>query len=127
MPHVLVVEDDDAIRSLVRAVLEDAGCTSEGATNGASALELRGRAQFDVGVVDLRMPVMGGVEFYLELRRLGDSLPVILLSGERDLVATARRLGVGWLKKPFDPDELVHRVLKAARRQESSQPGPGAT
>lgn len=112
-PRVLVVDDDAALRSLVIATLQDVGCSTASAEDGAIALTLLERCQFDVAVVDVSMPVMGGVEFHRELRRLGHSLPTILLSADPQLPSVARDLGVAAaIAKPFDADHLARVVLE---------------
>ena len=128
-PRVLVVDDDAALRSLVIAVLEDVGCSTASAENGAVALTVLARCQFDVAVVDVTMPVMGGIEFHRELHRLGRTLPMILLSAELRLMPIARDLGVAAaIAKPFDPDHLARVVLEvyvASRGPDSADSAQG--
>ena len=129
-PRVLVVEDDAALRSLVIAVLEDVGCSTASAENGAIALAILERCRFDVAVVDVSMPVMGGIEFQRELRRRGHILPTILLSADPRLTPIARELGVAAaLAKPFDPDQLARVVLEvyAASRETDADTARGET
>ncbi len=117
-PRVLVVDDDGAVRTLIKAVLDDAGCATETAEHGAAGLSLLQECRFDVAVVDIGMPVMDGLTFYRELQQRGLVLPTLLLSAERDLPHIARELGVdGWLSKPFDPDALVGSVLELHHRR----------
>ena len=112
-PRVLVVDDDAALRSLVIATLQDVGCSTASAEDGAVALTILERCQFDVAVVDVSMPVMGGVEFHRELQRRGHSLPTILLSADPQLALAARDLGVAAaIATPFDADHLARVVLE---------------
>jgi CheY-like chemotaxis protein len=120
MPEILVVEDDDAIRSLVAEVLEDDGYAVREATNGAEALEVLREARPDLIVLDLMMPVMDGWTFVNECRRMEwcGEVPILVTSASHDLPRTAeqlRSMGVRTcLAKPFDVDGLLALVQRYA-------------
>ena len=120
MTHILVVEDDDAIRGLVSEVLRDDGYQVREATNGAEALETVRETRPDLIVLDLMMPVMNGWTFLEECRRtdMCAEIPVVVTSASHDLPRTADRLrmmGVRTcLAKPFDVDGLLALVERYA-------------
>ena len=120
MPEVLVVEDDDAIRSLVAEVLQDDGYAVREATNGAEALEVLREARPDLIVLDLMMPVMDGWTFVSECQRMDwcGEVPILVTSASHDLPRTAeqlREMGVKTcLAKPFDVDGLLALVQRYA-------------
>jgi CheY-like chemotaxis protein len=120
MTHILVVEDDDAIRGLVSEVLRDDGYQVREATNGAEALETVRETRPDLIVLDLMMPVMNGWTFLEECRRTDScaEVPVVVTSASHDLPRTADRLremGVRTcLAKPFDLDGLLALVERYA-------------
>ena len=129
MPDILVVEDDDAIRTLVAEVLEDDGYRVREATNGAEALERLREERPDLIVLDLMMPVMDGWTFVNECRRLRwcGEVPIVVTSASHDLPRTAeqlRSLGVrNCLAKPFELDgllELVERYAPPAGAERSA-------
>lgn len=82
-PHVLVVDDDESARAVVKKALATAGMRVEEAVNGQAALDRVASGLPSLIVLDLMMPVMDGFEFIRELRKLdgGNAVPVIILSG----------------------------------------------
>jgi CheY-like chemotaxis protein len=128
MPEVLVVEDDDAIRSLVAEVLQDDGYAVREATNGAEALEVLREARPDLIVLDLMMPVMDGWTFVSECQRMDwcGEVPILVTSASHDLPRTAeqlREMGVRTcLAKPFDVDGLLALVQRYAPLSDSATP-----
>ena len=115
--HVLVVDDEAAIRIQLEESLQEAGYEVQGAGDGAEAAELALRHSFDLCLSDIRMPSMGGLEL---LKRLGETSPetmFILMTafGGLDSAIDALRLGaVDYLVKPFEHDELIAKVERLA-------------
>lgn len=108
---VLIVDDDAAVRRMLRLTLIASGFEVELAENGVAALESIGRHEPDAVILDLEMPEMDGRTFYRELRDRGVEIPVLIVSayGAR---AAGRELGTPALDKPFNPDELVKTVRR---------------
>jgi CheY-like chemotaxis protein len=110
---VLIVEDEPAVRRVMRIALELAGCTVHEASNGEEALELVHRLGRDVDLViaDLLMPRASGTTLANALRRMQPELPVLFVSGASDtdlkriLGRTPADEEVLW--KPFTPEQLV--------------------
>lgn len=116
---VLVVDDDDAIRTLISRVLKRAEYDIFVAANGSEALsQLRTRAITTV-VLDLMMPVMSGFEVLEYLRTHDDAgtpaVVVVSAAGERDLESIHSPLVRAVLRKPFDLTELLAAVEKAGQ------------
>jgi CheY-like chemotaxis protein len=111
---ILVVDDSRVLRELMRILLEGSGYAVACAANGQEALDHLLRADTpDVIVLDLLMPVMDGWVFRGHQRCLPglDSIPVILLSVERNLAEHAFALGAArYLRKPFDPADLLAAI-----------------
>lgn len=121
---VLVVDDDDAIRTLISRVLLRADFDVAQAGNGSEALaKLRAR-RFQTVVLDLMMPVMSGFEVVEYLRTNDDAgapcIVVVSAAGERDLQSITSPLVRSVLRKPFDLPELLAAVEKCARDNEGS-------
>ncbi len=115
---VLVVDDDDAIRTLISRVLSRADYEVAQAGNGSEALaKLRTRAYRTV-VLDLMMPVMSGFELVDYLRDHDDAgapcIVIVSAAGERDLQSITSPLVKSVLRKPFDLPELLAAVEKCA-------------
>jgi len=120
--QVLVVDDDHDIRDTLRELLEIEGLRVVSAANGREALQrLRNGVRPDVILLDLMMPEMSGWEFRGE--QLSDpciaDIPVVLLSATPDVRKTAHELrAAGWVRKPFDLDELLELVQERSRKPE---------
>ena len=114
-PTVLVVEDEDPLRSAIRRLLQTEGYTVLEAHNGANALELlTGTEPGGVQLVltDLRMPVMDGRQLAAALARVRPSLPIIFMSGFTAQLLDMRLVSphLAFLAKPFRNDELLATI-----------------
>lgn len=116
--RVLVVDDEADVRDIASGVLARAGHTVDVASDGSEAVGLvRANPEgFDLILIDLTMPRMGGVEAIAEIRALGCNVPILVMSGyDRD--ETASRLDghevAGFVSKPFTPDTLRSAIRNA--------------
>jgi len=112
--HIMVVEDDEAIRETLAEVLEGEGYGVTRAANGAEALEqLHESGRADLILLDLMMPVMDGWELRARLRSDPKyaAIPVVVVSAHHAVAGQADGLGVqAWLAKPFDIDHLLGTI-----------------
>jgi PAS domain S-box-containing protein len=118
--RVLVVDDDDAMRQVVRRSLHRAELDVIEAADGAAALALQREAEPTVAVVDIDLPDTTGLELMAELRRCDPDLPVILLTGAASEEDRVRGLVSGaddFVVKPFSGPELAARVFAVSRRR----------
>ena len=118
---VLVVDDDDAIRTLISRVLLRADFDVAQAGNGSEALAKLRMRPFRTVVLDLMMPVMSGFELVDYLRDHDDCgapcIVIVSAAGERDLQSITSPLVKSVLRKPFDLPELLAAVEKCATDQ----------
>lgn len=117
--RVLVVEDDPVSRKLIAAAVTPQGFVIEPAENGEDALELAKIYDFDIAIVDLRLPDMDGGEVVRRMRNANLATPVLMLSGVDDRREKVRTLVCGaddYLTKPFDATELTARLQAIVRR-----------
>lgn len=119
-PHsILVVDDDDAIRTLVRRVLTRAGYRVSEAADGEFAIERLAGARFDAVVLDLMMPRKDGFEVlsymreHLETRRC---VIVMSAASEKTIGLVDDALVIHALRKPFDLDALLAAIQDCVRR-----------
>lgn len=116
--HILVVDDDKRLRSLLQRFLRDSGFFVSGAKDAEEArLQLK-QYKFDLLIVDVMMPNETGFEFLEKLRTEND-IPVIMLTamGETEDRITGLEKGADdYLPKPFEPQELVLRIKSILRR-----------
>jgi len=117
MARILVIDDDDEIRSMLERMLRSAGHEVVVAANGREGLEKYRANPADLVLTDIYMPVKEGLETIIELHRNFPDLPIIAMSGKPaggTMLAMASRLGtVAILQKPFSLEELLRTVEKA--------------
>ena len=121
-PSVLVVDDDEDLRTIIQDVLEDQGFAVATAANGREALDmlLRGEAAPALILLDLTMPVMDGWAFRREQQQVPRlaQIPVVLFSGDPDVDDAALSLNAAaTMTKPLRLDGLVTLVDQLARRR----------
>jgi len=122
---VLVIDDDEDARLLVRTLLEKRGYGVREACDGLEALEvMRSSGPVDLVVVDLDMPRMDGLEFMWELRGTPEwsHIPAIVVTGERDEQLEVSMMEEGaddYVRKPLDPRLFLARVRATIRRAEA--------
>src|SRR3989441_12581536 len=120
-PHVLVVEDDEATRGALRALLGDAGYVCDEASDGERAVAAMRDARFDLVLLDLGLPGMSGADLHRQVRQDPRTrfLPIVFLTAHSDRQAKLEQLEAGaedFITKPYDADELLARVGAAVRR-----------
>lgn len=116
---ILVVDDDRAVREALRRALTLAGYDVQLADGGAQALELVAQALPDAVVLDLGMPDIDGLEVCRRLRRLGNRVPILILTARDAVADRIDGLDVGaddYMVKPFDIGELGARLRALLRR-----------
>ena len=116
---VLVVDDEEYIRDLVRTALSFSGFEVAVAADGVSALNEVQRLQPDLIILDINMPGFDGFEVVRRLRDAGDPTPVIFLTARdsaEDKLSGFTKGGDDYVTKPFSLEELVARVEAVLRR-----------
>lgn len=119
-PHVLVVDDDPEIRSLVKEYLEEEGFRVTTAGNGTQMREALETDPVDLVILDVRLPGESGLDLALELRQASE-IPIIMLSQKDDVVDRVAGLELGaddYVPKPFHLRELLARIRSLIRRSE---------
>jgi len=121
LPPVLVVDDDDVLCEVMATSLRHAGYQVRTAENGIDALYSMEAEQPSVLILDLRMPLLNGLELAEEMRTWDVRVPVIVVSGANpDVGATAQQIGAAdFLSKPFDLNELIDKVDRLVRPPKS--------
>ncbi len=116
--QILVVDDEDRIRRLLRMYLEREGFGIEEAENGEIAMELALKKDYDLILLDLMLPGMDGLDVCEEIRKK-KATPVIMLTARGEETNRVEGFEAGtddYVVKPFSPRELVHRVKAVLRR-----------
>ena len=118
-PHLLVVDDDERIRSLLQQFLVQDGYLISTAENAEQARILLSGIEFDLIILDVMMPGQDGISFAGELRNLGNNIPILLLTARGETEDRIKGLEAGaddYLPKPFEPKELLLRINAILRR-----------
>ncbi|MEQ8557254.1 MAG: response regulator transcription factor [Henriciella sp.] len=118
-PHILVVDDDDRIRSLLKQYLEKLDYRVTVAASPATARKLLATLDFDLAILDIMMPGETGLELLQSVRTNGLKTPVLLLTARGETADRIEGLKAGaddYLAKPFEPEELSLRVGAILRR-----------
>jgi DNA-binding response OmpR family regulator len=120
MPNILIVEDDPAVRDVLKIALEREGMLVEAVGNGETALKLfRSLDVLDLVVLDIMLPDIDGITLCQEFRRSSD-VPIIMLTareGERNVVLGLEVGADDYVIKPASPAEVVSRVRANLRRR----------
>ena len=120
MSRILVIDDEDVIRALVREILETAGHETTGAESVERALALLEDHEFDLVVSDVIMPGLSGLELLDAVQSRRASLPVVLITGAGtyDTLSQALTRGAaGLVTKPFSHAELQAAVADTLARR----------
>lgn len=115
---ILVVDDENDIRELVRYYLDKEGFTVLEAENGKKALDIVENEYIDLAIIDIMMPVMNGFDLVEEMKGFKD-IPVIMLTAKSQSADKLRGFSLGiddYVTKPFDPQELLARVKTILKR-----------
>jgi two-component system KDP operon response regulator KdpE len=122
---VLIVDDEPAIRRLLRTSLTAQGYQTIDAETGEQALAALSKNRVDVVVLDLGLPDIDGLDVLKRIREAASALPVVVLSSRGDEAGKVKALDLGaddYVTKPFGMDELLAR-LRAALRHRLQQQG----
>ncbi len=110
--HVLIVEDDELLRSLLTLHLEDAEYKISSAETGEEALSIYAREKIDLIMLDLTLPDLDGMDV-LERIRKESSIPILILTARKSKIDKLIGHGSGasvYMAKPVEPQELILRV-----------------
>ena len=116
--HILIVDDDDKIRDLLKQYLKNNNFFVSTAINASDAEEKLKIVKFDLAIIDIMMPGKDGLQLTKEIRENID-LPIILLTAKGEAEDRVRGLELGaedYLPKPFEPKELLLRIKNVIKR-----------
>lgn len=118
--RILIVDDQIGIRSLLSVLFFDCGFEIFEASNGLEALKMVDKHQIELVVMDLRMPVMNGMESFNRMKKENNNIKVVLMSAfaEEETAHYAVKKGAaGFFHKPFDLQDLKNFVLNLVGEQ----------
>lgn len=116
--RVLVVDDEELIRMVIKDYLENEGYFVDEASNGQDAISLALKNDYSLIIMDIMMPVMDGFTAVKEIKKIKD-IPVIMLSARKEEYDKLQGFDIGiddYVTKPFSPKELVARIKAVTKR-----------
>jgi two-component system chemotaxis response regulator CheY len=120
--RILIVDDHEAIRSIIDAILTHAGYECMTAGTGETALQMARRFRFDLVILDVNMPQMSGLEVLARIRRWAPSVLMVTANSSVDTVREAVALGCdGYVAKPIEPAALLGRVQRVLARRSGAE------
>ena len=123
---VLIVDDDQAVRTMLYKVIRSNALQAETASSGEEALELTRRREYDLILLDVNLHGIDGCELGQQLRGRGVGTPIILVSGRQEDYDTLYGLDIGaddYVTKPFNPVVLGAKVKALIRRSKGAASG----
>jgi two-component system KDP operon response regulator KdpE len=122
--RVLLVDDEPAIRRALRAPLTEMGFVATEASRGEEAVQLAQSQTFDVVLLDMNMPGMGGMKTLAKLRSIAPRLPILMVTvvdGEEEKVEALESGADDYVTKPFSIREVIARMRSAVRRAQAPE------
>lgn len=119
MNNILLVDDEQHIRELIRIYLEKEGFIVIEAIDGVDALNKLSEVKIDLVIMDIMMPNMDGFELCKKIRSYYDELPILMLTAKGEVEEKIKGFNLGtddYMVKPFEPVELVVRVKSLMKR-----------
>lgn len=116
MNSLLIVDDEEDVRIVIKDALAELNIQFDEASDGEEALQLISKKNYDAILSDINMPRMNGIELLRLVRNKGYSTPFVILTahGDKNLAVQALRLGAfDFIDKPWDPADLVAVISKA--------------
>jgi len=108
---ILIVDDDDSVRGLLRRVIAGEGYAVETAADGAQALQIAARRKIDLVLLDLNLPAQSGWDTFERLTRADPAVAVIIITARTGQLLTAQGAGVAaLLEKPLDFPTLLRTI-----------------
>ncbi len=114
-PYILIVDDENGLRTGTKRLLESEGYVVETAENGTVGIELGTSKDFDLAVIDLKMPDIGGLEVLEEIKKARPNTVCFIATAfaSYDTAIESTRIGAySYIPKPFTPDELISELEK---------------
>ena len=126
-PCILIVDDEPNVRLTYRTTLETEGFQVEEASDAGAALREMGEKEFDLAILDMRMPEVDGLELLERMRELGIQTPVVIITAYGDIPHAVRAMKLGaidFLQNPLTPEGLRSVVREILGRHAEPAPHP---
>jgi len=119
-PHILIIDDERGLRLGTKRLLESEGYIAETAENGAEGLALARQKEFDLALIDLKMPDMDGIEVLKEFKKIQPNTVCFIATAfaSYETAIESTKLGAySYIPKPFTPEELIQQLERGYERR----------
>ncbi len=123
-PKILIVDDDESIRTTMKAILEDENYIVEIATNGKQAIQMSNEKMYNIALLDIRLPDIEGVELLKLMKEYVPRTRKIMVTGYptiQNAVTAVNKKADAYLLKPVDVDKLLQIVKEQLQSQEEDK------
>jgi DNA-binding response OmpR family regulator len=118
--RILVIDDEEIIRVSCKRTLVPEGYGVDVAASGKEGLELFEKSEYDLVLIDLKMPGMDGIEVLVNIKRQKPEQNVVIMTGYDTIEHVVESISSGaahYLEKPFTPDTLIERIKEVLGRE----------
>ncbi len=122
--RILIIDDDENIRSVLKTILEDEGYLVETADTGKKGIEKSELSFYNLVLIDVRLPDMEGIELLTKLKETTPKMRKIIVTGYPTLqnaVAAVNKNADGYIMKPFDVEKILQTIKEQLKRQNESK------
>jgi DNA-binding NtrC family response regulator len=116
MPKILIIDDDEVQLSLLQTLLSDQGYTLYSTADGPQGVELYKTHHPDLVLLDIGLPSISGIEVMKQVRQIDGKAKIIVITGYASVESAVHAIREGawdYVRKPYDPQELVRKVESA--------------
>jgi DNA-binding NtrC family response regulator len=122
--RILIVDDDENIRKILQAILEDEGYKVETAETAKKGIERSEKAFYNLALIDVRLPDMEGIELLSKLRGTKPKMRKIIVTGHPTLqnaVSAVNKGADAYVVKPFDVEKILQTIREQLKKQEEEK------
>jgi DNA-binding NtrC family response regulator len=122
--RILVVDDDESIRKVLTAILEDQGYTVESVDTAKKAIQKTKRKTYNLALIDIRLPDMEGIQLLIRMRDTTPKIRKIIITGYPTLKNAVEAVNKGadaYIVKPFDMERVLKTIKEQLKRQEEAK------
>ena len=119
-PRILIIDDQESIRKSLKLALEKEGYLADTAENGREAIRKAKVVFYNLALVDVRLPDMGGVELLTKIRETVPEMVKIILTGYpsvKNVIEALNGSADGYIVKPYATDKLLHKIKEQLQKQ----------
>jgi two-component system nitrogen regulation response regulator NtrX len=124
MASILIIDDERAIRNVLKDILNNEGYNTDEAPDGEEGLKKFKAGNFDLVLCDIKMPKIDGIEFLQQAKQLNGDVPIIIISGHGNIdtaVDAVKKGAFDYISKPPDLNRLLITIRNAMDKKHSSK------